>query len=216
LEFNKQKKASLNKDDIDWTQSRVIFIARSFTTHQQNAVNFKNMPFELWEAVQFESDLIQYRRIETTQSVESLTQIKNITSETQKAAKEVKKYTEEDLLGKDGESHDLHILLKEQILQIHPDLVVNPKKVYIGYQIPNNWRNIFNVLKIRDGLRIDFTRSKVKDFDDPQKRLKPVKRSRDYFGQDMTMLEVKNEKDVRYAMLIIQQAYDRFIKEFGS
>ncbi|OGG27631.1 hypothetical protein A3A64_04560 [Candidatus Gottesmanbacteria bacterium RIFCSPLOWO2_01_FULL_48_11] len=174
------------------------------------------MPFELWEAVQFESDLIQYRRIETTQSAESLTQIKNITSETQKAAKEVKKYTEEDLLGKDGKSHDLHTLLKEQILQIYPDLVVNPKKVYIGYQIPNNWRNIFNVLKIRDGLRIDFTRSKVKDFDDPQKKIKPVKRSRDYFGQDMTMLEVKNEKDVRYAMLIIQQAYDRFIKEFGS
>lgn len=70
--------------------------------------------------------------------------------------------------------------------------------------------------KQRDGLLIDFTRSKPKDFDDPQKKLVYMDKSREYFGQDITSLTVKNEKDVRYASLIIQQAYDRFIKEFGG
>lgn len=216
LAYNEAKGKSLKREDVDWSQARIIFIARSFTTHQQNAVNFKNMPFELWEAVQFENDLIQYRQIEISDSAESLEQIKNITGETKKVAREVKKYTEEDLVGASGNVHDLYISLKEQILQMYPSLVVNPKKIYVGYQISGNWRNMFNVNKLRDGLLLHFMRSKPGDFDDPQKKLKPFEKAREYYGQDIAMLEIKNENDIRYAMLMIQQAYDRFIKEFGS
>lgn len=216
LAYNEKLKKSMRREDVDWSQARVIFIARSFTAHQQNAVNFKNMPFELWEAVQFESELVQYRRIETSHSAESLQQIKSITDDTQKVAREVKTYSEEDLVGETGESHDLYMSLKEQILQMYPNLVVNTKKFYIGYQMPDNWRNIFNINKIRGGLLLHFTRSKPNNFDDPQKKLKRMEKARKYFGQDITMLEIKNASDIRYAMLIIQQAYDRFIKEFGS
>jgi predicted transport protein len=216
LAFNEAKGKALKREDVDWSQARIIFIARSFTAHQQNAVNFKNMPFELWEAVQFENDLVQYRQLEVSDSAESLEQMKNIGGETKKVAKEVKKYTEADLFGASGELHDLYVSLKEQILQVYPDLVVNPKKVYIGFQVPGNWRNIFNINKNRGGLLIHFMRSKPKDFDDPKKKLRPYERAREYYGQDIAMLEVRNENDIRYAMLMIQQAYDRFIKEFGS
>jgi len=215
LAYNEALKTNMRRDDVDWSQARVIFIARSFTTHQQNAINFKNMPFELWEAIQFENELLQYRRIEISDSAESLGQLKNITSETQKVAKEVKKYTEEDLFGKDGEVHDLYISIKEQILQMYPNLVPNPKKVYVGYQVPDNWRNLFNIQKARGNILIHFMRSKPKDFDDPKKSLKLYEKSREYYGQDISILEVKNENDIRYAMLIIQQAYERFVKEFG-
>jgi len=216
LAYNESMSTNLRREDVDWSQARVIFIARSFTAHQQNAVNFKNMPFELWEAVQFENELMQYRRIEISNSAESLEQLKNVTSDTQKVAKEVKKYTEEDLFGKEGEAHDLYVALKEQILQMYPDLVPNPKKIYVGYQMPDNWRNIFNVQKTRGGILLHFMRSKLKDFDDPQKKLKLYGKAREYYGQDITMLPVKDEKDIRYAMLMIQQAYERFVKEFGS
>ncbi|OGG42504.1 hypothetical protein A3A21_02250 [Candidatus Jorgensenbacteria bacterium RIFCSPLOWO2_01_FULL_45_25b] len=216
LAYNEKLKKSMRREEVDWSQARVIFIARSFTAHQQNAVNFKNMPFELWEVVQFENNLVQYRRIETSRSTESLQQIKNITDDTQKVAKEVKTYSEEDLVGETGESYDLYISLKEQILQTYPDLVVNPKKFYIGYQITDNWRNIFNINKIRSGLLLHFTRSKPKNFDDPRKKLKRMEKARKYYGQDITMLEIKNASDIRYAIFIIEQAYNRFIKEFGN
>jgi predicted transport protein len=216
LAYNESLSTNLRREDVDWSQARVIFIARSFTAHQQNAINFKNMPFELWEAVQFENDFMQYRRIEISSSAESLEQLKSVTSDTQKVAKEVKKYTEEDLFGKEGEMHDLYISLKEQILQMYPDLVPNPKKIYVGYQMPDNWRNIFNVQKARGGILIHFMRSKPKDFDDPQNKLKLFEKAREYYNQDIAILEVKNEKDIRYAMLMIQQAYERFVKEFGS
>src|SRR3989344_3555921 len=208
LAYNEKLKKSMRREEVDWSQARVIFIARSFTAHQQNAVNFKNMPFELWEVVQFENNLVQYRRIETSRSTESLQQIKNITDDTQKVAKEVKTYSEEDLVGETGESYDLYISLKEQILQTYPDLVVNPKKFYIGYQITDNWRNIFNINKIRSGLLLHFTRSKPKNFDDPRKKLKRMEKARKYYGQDITMLEIKNASDIRYAIFIIEQAYN--------
>lgn len=216
LAYNEAQKANMRREDVDWSQARVIFIARSFTVHQKNAVNFKNMPFELWEVVQFENEIIQYRHIEISSSAESLGQLKNITSDTQKVAKEVRKYTEEDLFGKEGEIHDLYTSLKEHILQMYPNLTSNPKKIYVGYQMPDSWKNIFNIQKMRGGILIHFMRSELKDFDDPQKKLKPYKKAREYYGQDISILEMKNEKDVRYAMLMIQQAYERFVKEFGA
>jgi predicted transport protein len=216
LAYNEAKNKSIKKDDIDWSQARIIFVARSFTAHQQNAVNFKNMPFELWEAVQFESEMIQYKKIETSKSAESLTQMKEIVGETSKVAKEVKTYLETDLVGTEGKSYELYTSLKERLQQVDPNLIPNPKKIYIGFQLPDNWRNIFNVQKKREAIEIHFTRSKPNDFDDPKKKLVYMEKSREYYNQDVTTLAVANEADISYAILMLQQAYDRFVKEFGS
>lgn len=216
LAYNEAKNKSIRKDDIDWSQARIIFVARSFTAHQQNAVNFKNMPFELWEAVQFEDDIIQYRQIEISKSAESLEQMKHIGGDTQKVTKEVKVYSEQDVLGKSGVSFELYIALKDLVMQIDPDLKPNPKSKYVSFLLGDNWRNIFYINKVKDGLSLHFTRSKPKDFDDPKKKLQFLDSSREFYNQDITTLLVKDESDVRYAMLIIQQAYTRFVKEFGS
>ncbi len=216
LAYNEAKQKNLKREDVDWSQARIIFVARSFTAHQQNAVNFKNMPFELWEVIQFEDDLIQYRQIEISKSAESLEQMKNIGGETQKIAKEVRIYTEEDVMGKSGLSSELYIMLKESVMQIDPELKPNPKSKYVSFLLGDNWRNIFYINKLRNGLSLHFTRSKPTDFDDPKKKLQFFDSSREFYNQDITTLIVKDESDVRYAMLIIQQAYNRFVKEFGS
>lgn len=216
LAYNEAKNKSIRKDDIDWSQARIIFVARSFTAHQQNAVNFKNMPFELWEAVQFEDDIIQYRQIEISKSAESLEQMKHIGGDTQKVTKEVKVYSEQDVMGKSGVSFELYTALKDLVMQIDPDLKPNPKSKYVSFLLGDNWRNIFYINKVKDGLSLHFTRSKPKDFDDPKKKLQFLDSSREFYNQDITTLLVKDESDVRYAMLIIQQAYTRFVKEFGS
>jgi predicted transport protein len=216
LAYNEAKNKSIRKDDIDWSQARIIFVARSFTAHQQNAVNFKNMPFELWEAVQFEDDIIQYRQIEISKSAESLEQMKHIGGDTQKVTKEVKVYSEQDVMGKSGASFELYTALKDLVMQIDPDLKPNPKSKYVSFLLGDNWRNIFYINKVKDGLSLHFTRSKPKDFDDPKKKLQFLDSSREFYNQDITTLLVKDESDVRYAMLIVQQAYTRFVKEFGS
>lgn len=215
LAYNEKNKITLKREDVDWSQSRIIFVARSYTAHQQNAVNFKNMPFELWEAVQYEDDLVQYRQVEKSDSAESLDQLKHIDSEAKSVTKEVKTYTEEDLFGSKGDLHDLYFALKEKMMQTDMVLVANPKKVYIGFQIPDNWRNIFNMQKNNGHVVIHFTRSKPKDFNDPENRLQYMEYSRQHYNQDITTLTVKNEKDIPYALMLIQQSYQRFIDEYG-
>ncbi len=49
LEYNEKVKAALTRDQIDWNQSRVIFVANSFTEHQRGAINFRDLPIELWQ-----------------------------------------------------------------------------------------------------------------------------------------------------------------------
>jgi hypothetical protein len=34
----------IKNSDIDWTQSRIIFISESFTEHQKESINFKDLP----------------------------------------------------------------------------------------------------------------------------------------------------------------------------
>ena len=45
LEYNENCGGVLKRDDIDWTQSKVIFISPSFTEYQKHSINFKDVPF---------------------------------------------------------------------------------------------------------------------------------------------------------------------------
>jgi hypothetical protein len=49
LLLSQKKNKILKIDDIDWSQSKVIFIADSFTRYQQESINFRDLPIELRE-----------------------------------------------------------------------------------------------------------------------------------------------------------------------
>lgn len=54
VEYNESCNKNLKRDDVDWSQSKVIFVAPSFTSFQKQSSNFKDLPIELWEIKQFE------------------------------------------------------------------------------------------------------------------------------------------------------------------
>ena len=57
LTYNEITNQSLKKDDIDWSQTRIIFISPEFSFYQKTSINFKNLPFELYEIFQFENQI---------------------------------------------------------------------------------------------------------------------------------------------------------------
>ena len=57
LEYNQILNRNLSKKSVDWSQSRVIFVSPKFTRYQQQATNFQDLPFELWEIRQYENDV---------------------------------------------------------------------------------------------------------------------------------------------------------------
>jgi len=58
LEYNEKCNRSLRKNDVDWSQSKVVFVASAFTKYQKEAMGFKDLPIELWEVTQYENETI--------------------------------------------------------------------------------------------------------------------------------------------------------------
>ena len=58
LEYIEQTGKTLKKSEVDFSQSRIIFISPSFNSYQKNSVNFKDVPFELWEIKKFSNNTI--------------------------------------------------------------------------------------------------------------------------------------------------------------
>lgn len=211
LEYNEKKKTNLRREQVDWSQSRVLFLARSFTIHQQNAINFKDLPIELWEVAQYDNDSVLYNRVQSDGATESIKTMRK-GSDAEKVSKEVREYQENDVIPSHSKAERLYQLLKEKVLVVDSNFSPHPTKYYIGFQLPGDWRIVFSVWASREKLKIDFTRSRPQDFKDPEKKIYYRKDSFKQYNQHLSRIDVESEKDVEYAVYLIGQLYSRFKK----
>ncbi|MCU0660603.1 MAG: hypothetical protein MUD00_03290 [Candidatus Pacebacteria bacterium] len=214
LEYNEKNKEQLKRTDVDWSQARIIFISPNYTTHQINAVNFKNAPFELWEIKQYENNTVSLNQIKNENSQELMPSIDD-KPELKEFKKESKEHSEDHIFNNRDRAKELYLPFKEKITDIYPEIVFDPKSNSINVKRSDNWRVIVYINAYTDKLRCTFTRSKDTDYQDPQKKLitqseLEIKNK----GQNLTRMDIKNEEDMEYAVNIFQQAYKRFKKEF--
>ena len=95
LKYNEKTKKNLRKDDIDWSQSKVMFVAQSFTKYQQEAIGFQDLPIELWEVKKYDEDLVSFNQVrasEKSESIKTVTKNKDI----ERVSREIKQYSVED------------------------------------------------------------------------------------------------------------------------
>lgn len=215
LELNERLHKNLTKKDIDWEQSRIIFISPEFTNYQRNAINFKDLPIYLYEVRLYENDLVEFDPIKpyrTTESIGSLS--KDLTI--QSVSKEVKVYSEDDLLAKAEQAKELYQDLKDKISALDQSLIFHPTKTYVGIQKTGNWRMIMAVNIYQNKLMIDYTRSKPTDFNDPEKKLTYKEKSMQQKNQHMSTLVVTTTEDVDYAVSLFKQAFKRFLDQYDG
>lgn len=133
LEYNERTGKQLKRSDVDWSCSRVIFVSPSFNTYQKNSVNFKDVPFELWEIKKFEGGLIAVEQ-QTSTSSESIDKISgsNPDSVIKSVSKEVKAKSEEELTsGLSAELSEVWLELKSQLLEL-PNTSVHTTQNYVS------------------------------------------------------------------------------------
>ena len=148
LQYNIKTKSSLTIQDIDWSQSRIIFVSPIYTSYQLNATDFKNIPVDLIKITRYEDDIIEIDFIKKTSTVK----VQEINMEPSKndVNKEVVVFTEEDHLAKVSENiKRLYEELKNRILELD-DIDVEAKKLYIAFK---GSRNIIDV---------EFNKNKIK------------------------------------------------------
>jgi len=209
LEYNEKTSRSLKKNDVDWSQSRVIFVANTFTPYQRNAIGFKDLPIEIWEVKKFDNDTIFYNHLKPLEAKESIKKVsKNKTIES--VSREVKKYSVEDLIKKDWEnSRNLFKELRENILQIDERIEEKINKYYIGYKI--GFYNICTINIFKSKIRLDLSRVEKKDLKDRENKVKDVLWEKSGWGK-FCSYTIKNPNEIEYGLFLIKQVYEKFYK----
>lgn len=206
LEYNEKAKGSLKREDIDWSQSRVLFLAQSFTTYQQNAINFRDLPIELWEVRVFDNSTILYNQLlspEAKESIKTVTKNKTVQSVT----KEVKVYTLDDHVAKlNPEIKELFSVLREKLLSFGSDVREVPKKQYVAYKSATNFvdlifytKEIRITLNLRSG-ELNDPKGIATDFTKPHKG---------HWGNGDYEIIVRKNEEIPYAMTLIEQSYKK-------
>ena len=207
LEYNEKLGKNLNKNAVDWSQSRVVFVANSFTTYQQNAINFKDLPIELYEAKVFEENILsinQLKPIASTESIKTISKSKKV----EMVSREIKTYTVEDHFKPGWEkSRELFEDLREKILGLDD---VNEKftKYYIAYEIKG--KNFAEIISQKQGLWI-YLNDELTVLKDPEKKLKNCL-GIGHWATGNIRFFVNNKIDIDYAVFLVKQVWEKFFK----
>lgn len=206
LEYNESCSGQLRRDDVDWTQSRVIFISPRFTEFQKHSVNFKDVPFELWEIVKFGNDLIGLIQ-NKTQSQESITIISDEKNDVVKqVSSQIKVYTEESLMNLSKSRpewvKELYFTLKERILNLG-DVEIKPNGNYISFRRKSPFVDIVfynsglsTILNMKEGT-----------LNDPNVVMKSFGR-KGHCGNGDYYTTIDAKTDLDYLMFLIKQSYN--------
>lgn len=203
VEFNEIQSENLKRNDVDWSQTRIIFVSPLFTEFQKQSSNFKDLSIELWEIKQFENDLIIVNPIKKSKSAPSIKQVQQSEdSEISKIAKEIKVYTEEEHLeGKNDNIIELYESYKEAILKLSSDIEIEPKKMYIAFK---KGKNVVDI-RIQQKNLIFWINMKKGTLDDPKNIVIDCS-SKGHYGNGDYELSISDTNNLEYIMSLIKQA----------
>ena len=197
----------IKNDEIDWTQSRVIFISENFTEHQKESINFKDLPISLYEMKQLNNWEIFFNEIRARNKTES---IKTITKNEWKfleVTREIETYNEEyHIEWKSDEITELYTKLKEAIFSIDSNIAILPKKLYIAYKIRK--RNLVDIEIRKNDIKL-WINAKKWEINDPFWISKDVSNIWHWWNGDY---EIKIHFDTNLIQIseLILQAYNLY------
>lgn len=221
LTLSKHFNRVLDVKDIDWSQSKIVFVSQSFNKFQKDSVNFKNLPFELWEIKRYSNSTLVLNQHKPTsdEKIDSLNVGKN-DSLINSVNKEVKVVEIEEHLSKS----------KKEIVQVWNELSSRfselegvelvSKKHYVSLSLENKTVGYFNFQK--NGIRLDFSRGNVNpdgtrsknyfDIDDP----KGISKESSWEWKSGTKgtvykVSILKDTDIDYIMFLIKQKYKNIL-----
>lgn len=208
LEYNEKRNKNLRKDDIDWSQSRVMFIAQSFTKYQQEAMGFQDLPIELWEVKKYDENLVSFNQVRASEKSENIKTIaKN--KDIEQVSREIKQYSLEDHLKPQWtKTKELFDEFSQRVLELDPRFEIKPVRNYIGFNIGG--KNVVTVHTRTSKLVLHLLRVRPEDLKDPEKRTKYIENSLKYWNVHTSQFDIENDDDIDYAMLLVKQVYKKF------
>ncbi len=199
LQYNIKTKSSLTTQDIDWSQSRIIFVAPIYTAYQLNATDFKNIPVDLVKLTRYEDDIIEIDFIKKTSNVKVQDiQMESIQNDVNK---EIIVYIEEDHLSKVSDNiKRVYEELKNRILELD-DIDVEAKKLYIAFK---GSRNITDIEFHKNKLKV-YINMKKGSLNDPLKIAKDISNT-GHWGNGDYCVTINSEDEIDNIIPLIKQS----------
>ena len=199
LKYNEKTNKSLRISDIDWSQSRIIFVSPIYTAYQLNATDFKNIPVDLIKVTRYEEDIVDIEFIKKTSNIK--VEEMNLITTQEKVNNEIKVYTEEDHLNNvSKEIKELYENLKNKILELD-DIDLDIKKVYIAFK---GKTNICDVEIFKNKLKVNLNVKKG-NLNDPLKIAEDIA-NKGHWGNGDYRVEIFNEEDIDNVIPLIKQS----------
>ena len=208
LEYNETLDRHIKRDEVDWSQSKVMFISPQFSDYQKNSVNFKNLPFELWEITRYSDESIGLNKISTESNVDINSTIGEESSEgvVRKVSKEIIRYDEEFHISKNKnrpeEVIELYQKLKNRIIELGENIEIRFGKQTIGF----SQNKVFTDLILYNkgvGVVINLKKGELKD----SLNLTEDLSEKGHWGSGDYRIWLKSEDDLEYTLSLIRQSY---------
>lgn len=201
LEYNENLNEPLGRKDVDWSQSRVMFVSQAFTNYQREAINFKDLPIELWEVKKFENKTVSFEQIQKMGSQESIKTISKKDNDIDTVSKEIKVYSEEEHLSNVSEEiKELYEKFRSAILGFG-DITTKPKKCYVAFV---KEKNVVDIGLQKKALKI-WINLPIGTLDDPKGLARNMSEI-GHLGNGDYELQVKNDDEFEYILSLIKQS----------
>lgn len=205
LKYNESKNKSLKKNDVDWSQSRIIFISPQFTKFQKESIGFKDLPIELWEITKYKNNTISFNQLKSPETNESINTVSTQNGIVQKVNREIKIYKEEDHLKEASEEiKELYEDLKNRILNLGDNIKIKPRKYYIAFISTTNFIDI-HLYKNQLKIWLNLTKNTL---DDPKKTARDVSKI-GHWGNGDYEIKITPKTDLDYTITLIKQSYKK-------
>lgn len=205
LEYNEKNIKGLKRADVDWSQSKVIFISPSFTNYQKEAISFKDLPIELWEIKKYNNNTISFIQIETKGKVESINLVSKADKTIETVNKEIKVYTEnEKIESVNEEIKELYEKVKVMIQNIGDDITVKATKKYMAFIRNTNFCDI-EIQKSQLKMWLNVKYGKLEDSKNVARNVSEI----GHHGNGDYEITLSNDDDIEYIISLVRQVYNQ-------
>mgnify|MGYP001487482153 FL=1 len=181
----------------------MLFISPQFTPYQKQSIEFKDLPFELWEIKKYSNDTLILNQHKSS-SNESIKTIENKDVRAEQVDKEVVVYTEEELVSRGGDDiRELYSDLKERLLE-SGEYEIKPLKYWINFK---NGKKIIGSIELQRRKLKVWVNLKAGNLDDPKKMFEDVS-SKGHWGIGDYEAVPNPQSDLDYLMSCIKQSYN--------
>ena len=200
--YNELTGLNLEIDDFDFSNTKIMIIAPSFTKYQLKSTEFSDLPFELWKVKLYENGCVSYDKIEN----DSATSIKEVVLDKKNLQINLESldFSEDDLLrDKSLELTELYYSLKDRLLSEFDDLDMEIFKTLTSYNI--NSKLICVVKFTSKSLRIWFF---TKELEDNKNKTKDLSNLTTGGSGVHYQIDLSSEEDFDYFIELFKQVYN--------